>query len=554
MLNKISFEEATRIPTLDEIIDKQSKELVIPKGDELLSLGFSQQQGNLWVTQAERENHFWVLGSTGEGKSRFLEYLIRRDIDRLQADRHLPKNERKSCSLCFIDPTPQGKIAYNVLNYCASIGFKKVFIIDAHQINITGKVPPINPFNYNKSYIVDSVDYLKDAFRVLFDVEDESKTAYITTYLTAVFTVLHYAGLTLRELIYFTLPFDKTNELTVDYRFYRDEITAMVKAKMDEPEFPRQHKEIVEKHLSEIEFAFKNIPNFTKEFGSTARRINTLVNNPNLSMMLGHRKGINFDKLITDGWVLLVNASTGGGIGTLQSRLLSTIIINQIIFTIERLRTQGINKTGFNKPYYLYLDEAELYATDKLVEVLDTKRNIKMRMILSNHSPKQFKPKVREAVQRNAKTKIAFYVGTNDDRMEVAREMYGGDLKAQDVEYALRQQQKRQAVMKLNKKGSVIAKTHEVPDIEPNKQFLEDLLSTKNYATINEILDDYEDRFAQSVRGHTKSSKSRQSSNRKTTSKADVPPGIQSRRKKSSVSASDEKPQNTGKAIWNPNK
>ncbi len=241
------------------------------------------------------------ISSTGEGKSRFLEYLIRKDVDRLKADRHLPKNKRKSCSLCFIDPTPQGKIAYNVLNYCASIGFNKVLLIDAHQIQVVGKVPPINPFNYDKTYIVDSVDYLKDAFRVLFGIADESKTAYITTYLTAVFTVLHFAGLTLRELIYFTMPFDKTNELTVDYKFYRDEIAKMVQGKMDKPDFPRHHKAIVEKHLSEVEFAFKNIPNFTKEFGSTARRINTLVNNPNLSMIFGHRKGVNFDKLISDG-------------------------------------------------------------------------------------------------------------------------------------------------------------------------------------------------------------------------------------------------------------
>ena len=80
LLNKKTFQEATRTPTLDEIIARQTKELSIPSGEELLSLGFSDRQGDLWVTQAERENHFWILGTTGEGKSRFLEYLIRKDI------------------------------------------------------------------------------------------------------------------------------------------------------------------------------------------------------------------------------------------------------------------------------------------------------------------------------------------------------------------------------------------------------------------------------------------------------------------------------------------
>jgi hypothetical protein len=302
---------------------------------------------------------------------------------------------------------------------------------------------------------------------------------------------VYYAELTLRELIYFTMPFDKTNELTVDYKFYRDEITRMVRERMERPTFPRHYKAIVEKHLSEIEFAFKNIPNFTKEFGSTARRINTLVNNPNLSMIFGHRKGVNFDKLISDGWVILVNASTGSGLGTLQSRLLATVLINQIIATIERLRYGG-----FNKPYYLYLDEAEQYATDKLIEVLDTKRNIKLRMILSNHYPSQFTPAIMKAVKSQTKTQIAFYVQDSNERRDVAGQFYGGNLKPDDVEYALRQQQKRQAVMKLGKAGAVIAKTHEVPDIKPNKEFLKDLLSHKNYATIDEIFNDYDDRFS----------------------------------------------------------
>ncbi|MBK8809701.1 MAG: hypothetical protein IPN69_03100 [Acidobacteria bacterium] len=514
LLTKKTLKEATRIPTLDEVVSKQWKSLHAHKKDELLSIGRSLNQGDLWVTQAERENHFWVLGSTGEGKSRFLEYLIRKDIDRLKADAHLSKNKRRSCSLCFIDPTPQGKIAHNVLNYCASIGFKKVFLIDAHQISFSQKVPCINPIDYNYSNIVDSVDYLKDAFRVLFEVEDESKTAYITTYLTAIFTILHYAGLTLRELIYFTMPFVKGDQESIQYAEKREEIYLLVERRLQS--IPLQHRDIVKKHLSELRFAFSNIPNFTREFGSTARRINTLVNNPNLTLILGHRRGIKIDKLISDGWVLLVNASTGGGLGTLQTRLLATIVINQLIQSIERMR-----HNGFDKPFYLYLDEAQQYATDKLVEVLNTKRNIKLRMILSNHYPSQFKPKVMKSVESQTKTKIAFYVEDNTERKNVASQFYGGSIPINQVEYALRQQQKRQAVMKLGKDGAVIAKTHEVPDAKIDKQFLTDLISSNNYATINEIFEDYDDRFP-TLEG-AEGTSSGKTHDRKTANKANVP-------------------------------
>jgi hypothetical protein len=444
----------------------------------------SQESGDVWISQQQREAHMWILGSTGEGKSKFVEYLIRKDIDRLKAEEDLSRNDRRSCSLCFIDPTPQGKIAYKVLNYCAQIGFKKVLLVDPYQIKARGKICPINPFILDQSHIEESVDYLEDAFRVLFEVEDLSRTANIATYLHAVFTLLHHAQLTPYDLIWFTSAKD------IESQVKRKQIYGMVRDRIESGKIHKMHHRILEKHIDEVEFAFSNYPVWRQEISSTVRRLNQLINNSSMRLIFGHRKGINFEKLIADGWVILVNASTGEGLGQLQARLLATVIINQIIFTIERLR-----RHGFDKPYYIYLDEAQRYATDKLVEVLDTKRNIDLRLVLSNHFPKQFKERLRGSVKGNTKTKIAFYVENHDERLDVANELYGGKLNIKEVEYALRQQRKRQAVMKIGKQGSIIAKTHDLPDAAPNSKFIDGLLSTNNYATVDEVLADYEARY-----------------------------------------------------------
>lgn len=386
--------------------------------------------------------------------------------------------------MCFIDPTPQGKIAYKVLNYCAQIGFKKVLLVDPYQIKARGKICPINPFILDQSHIEESVDYLEDAFRVLFEVEDLSRTANIATYLHAVFTLLHHAQLTPYDLMWFTSAKD------IESQVRRKQIYGIIRDRIESGTIHKMYHRILEKHIDEVEFAFSNYPIWRQEISSTVRRLNQLINNSSMRLMFGHRKGINFEKLIADGWVILVNASTGEGLGQLQSRLLATVIINQLIFTIERLR-----RHGFDKPYYIYLDEAQRYATDKLVEVLDTKRNIDLRLVLSNHFPKQFKERLRGSVKGNTKTKIAFYVENHDERMDVAHELYGGKLDIKEVEYALRQQQKRQAVMKIGKQGSVIAKTHDVPDSRANSAFIDGLLSTNNYATVNEVLADCEARY-----------------------------------------------------------
>lgn len=425
-----------------------------------------------------------MLGATGEGKSRFLQYLIRKDIDRLKA------GDERACSLCFIDPTPQGKNALQILDYCASIGFRKVLLIDPFQIRAVGKVPPINPFNYDHSYIEMSVDYLEDAFRVLFEVKDASLTQNINTYLHAVFMILHFAGMTLYDLIWFSAPARKKKELLQEYEAMRMKMYAIIEGKIDRGEIPKVYHQILEKHIDEVEKAYENYAVWKAEISSTARRLNQLINNLSLRLIFGHRKGVKFDRLVSDGWVILVNVSTGEGLGTLQSRLLATVIINQIISTIERLRRHGLTK-----PYYLYLDEAQRYATDKLIEVLDQKRNIDLRMILSAHSPRQFPPDIRRAVNGQTKTKVAFYVEEYEDRMDIAHQFYGGKLEVKDVEYALRQLEKREAVFKLGKAGSLIAKTHDTTDVPQNSEFLKTLLAHRNYATIEEITKDYDERF-----------------------------------------------------------
>ena len=420
------------------------------------------------------------------GQIKVFEYLIRKDIDRLNDERKrgVKPKQGRACSLCFIDPTPQGKIARLVLNYCAQVGFKKVLLVDPYLIR-TGKVPPINPFHYEQSHIETSVDYLMDAFRVLFEVEDLSRTANIATYLNAIFSLIHYAGLTATELLPFTTIKSMRHELE------REQIFRLVESKLANGEIPVYKRKIVEKHIADIRFAYSNYPIWRQEISSTVRRLNQLVNNSTLRLIFGHRKGVDFEKLISEGWVLLVNASTGEGLGALQARLLATVIVNEVIFTIEKIR-----RHGFNKPYYLYLDEASRYATDKLVEVLDTKRNIDLRLILSNQYPSQLKKRgVYDSAKSNAKTQIAFYIKNPDERMDVVKMMYGGALPDRQVSYTLSSQEKREAVFKLGKKEAIVAKTFDVPDAPADKAFLDSLMATRNYATPDEIEKDYDQRF-----------------------------------------------------------
>src|SRR5207244_6623459 len=106
-------------------------------------------------------------------------------------------------------------------------------------------------------------------FRVLYEVSDLSRTSYITTYLTALFSILHYTGLTGSELIYFTDPPDKMNkdgsgitELMV-YQRRREQIYALAEKKIEGEDFPGHLREIARKHLADIQYALHHLPPLT---------------------------------------------------------------------------------------------------------------------------------------------------------------------------------------------------------------------------------------------------------------------------------------------------
>jgi len=66
-------------PTFQNIRNRLDKELRFRY--PVRELGRTAE-GVQYFTEEDRESHIHILGSPGEGKSKFLEHLIRQDIDR----------------------------------------------------------------------------------------------------------------------------------------------------------------------------------------------------------------------------------------------------------------------------------------------------------------------------------------------------------------------------------------------------------------------------------------------------------------------------------------
>ncbi|MBV9214942.1 MAG: hypothetical protein JO053_02100, partial [Acidobacteria bacterium] len=121
MLVGKTLDEATRLPSLEDVVNKQSLELLSNYPARLV--GYSSEE-EIYIAEEERDGNFHIIGAPKQGKSKFLIYNMIEDI-------------KLGNGLTLLDPTSNGSTAREVLKYCASVGYEKVCLID-HTTLYTG--------------------------------------------------------------------------------------------------------------------------------------------------------------------------------------------------------------------------------------------------------------------------------------------------------------------------------------------------------------------------------------------------------------------------------
>lgn len=386
------------------------------------------------ILREETREHTHIIGTTGEGKSKLLEYLIRHDID-------------NGKGVCFFDPSDRGDTLYNILRYCFSKRIKKVCLIDPFHHYKFNKVPVINPFHYQPFYKDASVANIMETVKTVFGSKDTADTPRINRYLPAILRTLWAAKATLRDSVYFT----EKSFLIERNAFY-------------------EHLED-DRDMMMIEEAYRT--RFTQEhLQSSINRLQPFFDST-LQLIYGDKGGIDFVKMVSEGWIILVNLYSGFGFEPIHTRLLGTSIINELIFALDRLTNRGWKGT-----YYLYIDEAGQYANRNLAHLLSQKRKTGLRVTLAHQYYSQFEDEIiLDSVENNCKLKIAFYIPNRDDRDRFVRNAYGGELSDREVSYVLSGLKKQYAAVKKQKVSPHIIRIPDVPKIEISDEVLDQYIN-----------------------------------------------------------------------------
>jgi hypothetical protein len=345
--------------------------LVKGRENDISLLGVTNFRGDNTVFGLNREDrgrHVYILGQTGTGKSGALELLTISDIYYDQG-------------FAVIDP--HGDYAQHVLSF-----IPRRRIDDVVYFNPADTDHPIgfNPLEVQDKTLKGHISSeLVGVLKRLFAESWGPRLEYILRY--TLLALLDYPNATM---------LDVTRMLT-DKKFRANVVTYI-----DDP---------VVKNFWVTEFAAWNDKFATEAVAPVLNKVGAFTANPMIRNIIGQPKStFNIRKIMDEGKILIVNLSRGL-MGEDNAGILGAMMVTKI-----QLASMGRADMPEEKrrPFYLYVDEFQNFATDSFAVILSEARKYALNLTVANQYISQMGQPVRDAVFGNVGTIVSFRVSPDD--------------------------------------------------------------------------------------------------------------------------------------------
>lgn len=335
------------------------------------------------LTEAERERHVYIIGGTGNGKTTLLQYAIVQDI-----------NNRKG--IAVIDP--HGDLAETILDYVPEERVKDVIYFNPDDLdypigmNLLELTPGLtgNDLLREKDLITESVISI---FRKIFSDDDGGGHRIEYVLRNAIHTALTQGNATL-----FTI-YDLLNDPS-----YRNRVVAGLE---DE-----NLKNFWKNELGKA----GDMQRVKMAAGITAKIGRFLFSASARQILEQPKSTIDFDDIIDSGKILICNFSKGL-IGEDTSELFGITVLAKL--QLASLRRARI-KQNERRPFYLYVDEFQNFATTSFVQMLSEARKYKLFLLMAEQSTSQQDDRnMVNIILANVGTVITFRTGNPADEQSL---------------------------------------------------------------------------------------------------------------------------------------
>ena len=318
--------------------------------------------------RSDRGRHIYVIGQTGTGKTGMLELLSLSDI-------------KYDHGYAIIDP--HGDFAINNLNSMPENKVEKVVYFNPADSDF--------PIGFNPLEVTDSrqkINIASDLVGVMKRMFDSwgPRLEYILRY--TILALLDNPGSTMLDI---------TRMLTD--KSFRKRILSNV-------------DDLVVLNFWQSEFNTWDQRFQTEAVAPVLNKVGAFTANPTIRNIIGQPKS-SFDirKIMDEGKILILNLSRGL-IGEDNANILGAMIITKI--QLAAMSRADIADIRDRKPFYLYVDEFQNFATDSFAVILSEARKYGLYLTLANQYISQMPLEVKNAVFGNVGTIVSFRVSPDD--------------------------------------------------------------------------------------------------------------------------------------------
>ena len=338
--------------------------------EELSVFGVTNFRGDNQIFGAlrkDRGRHIYILGQTGVGKTKILELMCLSDIFYDQG-------------FAVIDP--HGDFAESMLSFIPERRIKDVVYFNPADTNY--------PIAFNPLEVTDPAfktqmsSELIGVLKRLFDSWGP-RLEYILRY--TLLALLDYPNSTMLDI----------NRMLTEKKF-REAVVSYI----EDP---------VVKTFWVTEFASWENKFASEAVAPVLNKVGAFTANPMIRNIIGQPKSsFNLREIMDNGKILIMNLSRGL-VGEDNAAILGSMMVTKIqLATMSRADIPEEQR----RPFYLYVDEFQNFATDSFAVILSEARKYALCLTVANQYISQMQETVRDAVFGNVGSIISFRVSPDD--------------------------------------------------------------------------------------------------------------------------------------------
>lgn len=320
------------------------------------------------LKEEDRMRHLWSVGKTGTGKSTMLANMA---IDDLKKDR----------GVAYIDP--HGDTVDILLNYIPKHRINNTVVFNPADKDFPINLNPLEVTNREEAELV--VSGLMSIFTKVWANVWSARMEYILR--NSFMTLAEQPNTTLADVL----------KLLSNKR-YRDDIVAkthdMALVHFWREEYDKMPDRLQKEAIAPIQ-----------------NKVGQFVTSPMVRRIIGNPKStISVDDIMNEGKILLANLAQGR-LGEDNANLLGAMLITKIQLSAMRRVDLPMDQ---RKPFYLYVDEFQNFATGSFIKILSEARKYGLSITLANQYMAQIPEEIQKAILGNAGTLISFSAGAED--------------------------------------------------------------------------------------------------------------------------------------------